>query len=157
MGGWKDCWLFGGGGGGGGSPQLCTLPFTFPTLEGKVSFLFWNPAERGPSAEGQGLLRFLGCDKLRSWAHMELIWWGAGKLACILGPGLLCGEEVRAGETERKKNNNPIFTEKSSDMRARLLDQKDPNIAGWVSEPCWSVPVMICDCCCPLIGCPLAG
>lgn len=88
---------------------------------------------------------------------MELIWWGAGKLACILGPGLLCGEEVRAGERERKKNNNPIFTEKSSDMRARLLGQKDPNIAGWVSEPCWSVPVMICDCCCPLIGCPLAG
>ena len=86
------------------------FPSVFPTLEGKVCFLFWNQAESGQSAEGQGLLCFLGCNKLRSWAHVELIWWGAGKLACILGPGLLCGEEVRAGERERKKNN-PIFTE----------------------------------------------
>lgn len=105
-----SCLVVVGWGGRGGSPWLCTLPFTFPTLEGKVCFLFWNQAESGQSAEGQGLLCFLGCNKLRSWAHVELIWWGAGKLACILGPGLLCGEEVRAGERERKKNN-PIFTE----------------------------------------------
>lgn len=96
-----------------GSPWFCTLPFTFPTLEGKVSFLFWNRAERGPSAEGQGLLCFLGCDKLRSWAHMELIWWGAGKLACILGLGLLRGEEVRAGERERKKKTTSLFSQRN--------------------------------------------
>ena len=88
-----------------------------------MSFLFWNPAERGPSAEGQGLLCFLGCDKLRSWAHMELIWWGAGKLACILGPGLLCGEEVRAGERERMK---PVVKQPSACMSMM------GKYAGWI-------------------------
>ena len=81
---------------------------------------------------------------------------GSWRASWVLG---CCAGRRSELERERgkKKNNNPIFTEKSSDMRTRLLGQKDRNIAAWVSEPCRLVPVMICDCYCPLTGCPLTG
>ena len=111
MGGWKDCWLFGGGGGGLALVLHPAFHISYPRGQSELSLL--EPGRKGPSAEGQGLLCFLGCDKLRSWAHMELIWWGAGKLACILGLGLLCGEEVRAGERERKKKTTTLFSQRN--------------------------------------------